>query len=234
MNTSSRITIFSRRAFLRTTLCSMLLVSIVLGFLWYLDTIGASLTLYDYLGLGAVILLVGLLQWRTQRSLLADVLRSDITASPVRPAAARSSVEDSRETAAEQAKREGREKRLFLHLVGVLQREGRLMDFLKEDLTAYEDSQIGAAVRTIHASCGKTLATYLDLEPVMSQPEGATVDIDADFDPSIIKLVGNVVGKPPFSGILRHRGWQLRSCKLPELGDVPNSDVLAPAEVELQ
>jgi hypothetical protein len=68
----------------------------------------------------------------------------------------------------------------------------------------------------------------------MSQPEGATVDIDADFDPSIIKLVGNVVGKPPFSGILRHRGWQLRSCKLPELGDVPNSDVLAPAEVELQ
>ena len=234
MNTSNRIMSFSRRTFLRTNLCSMLLASIVLGFLWYLDTLGASLTPYDYLGLCSVILLVGLLQWRSQCSLLTDVFRSDTAASPGPLTAAQPSVEDSRDTAAEQANRESREKRLFLHLVSVLQREGRLMDFLKEDLTVYEDNQIGAAVRTIHASCGKTLASYLDLKPVMSQPEGATVDIDANFDPSAIKLVGNVVGKPPFSGILRHRGWQLRSCKLPELGDVPNSDVIAPAEVELQ
>ena len=40
-----------------------------------------------------------------------------------------------------------------VQMLAALQREGRLVDFLQEDLSSYEDSQIGAAVRNIHTGC---------------------------------------------------------------------------------
>src|SRR5262249_49424094 len=40
-----------------------------------------------------------------------------------------------------------------LGLLGVLQQEGRLLDFLEEDLGGYSDEQIGAAARGIHEGC---------------------------------------------------------------------------------
>ena len=106
--------------------------------------------------------------------------------------------------------------------------------FLQEDLSLYEDSQIGAAVRSIHENCKKTMARYLSPEPVMQQAEGDTVEIAAGFDQNAVKLVGNVVGQPPFKGIVRHRGWQLRSASLPKLSEAGNPDIIAPAEVEIQ
>ena len=127
-----------------------------------------------------------------------------------------------------------KEKRLFVHLFSVLQREGRLLDFLQEDLSHYDDGQIGAAVRHIHENCKKTIAHYLRPEPVMQQAEGQTVQIAADFDRHAVKLMGNVVGEPPFTGILRHRGWQLRSISLPKLSEMENPHFIAPAEVEIQ
>ena len=108
------------------------------------------------------------------------------------------------------------------------------MDFLQEDLSLYEDGQIGAAVRSIHENCRKTVDRYLSPEPVMKHAEGETVEIDAGFDQHAVKLVGNVVGQPPFSGILRHRGWQLRSISLPKLSEAENPNLIAPAEVEIQ
>ena len=225
---------FNRRSAVRTIMTSIFLAIIVTGFMWYLEQLQTPLTLTDYVGIPAVILLFGLLQWRFQCRLLASLIGDDdavvTNASPKTEKPAAQKVDG----AAERAKQAGREKRIFLHLVSVLQREGRLMDFFQEDLSLYEDGQIGAAVRSIHESCKKALANYLELEPVMSQNEGDTVDVAAQFDPNAIKLVGNVVGEPPFSGILRHRGWQLRSINLPELGDAVNPDVIAPAEVEVQ
>ena len=37
-----------------------------------------------------------------------------------------------------------------LRLLAILQREGRLLDFLLEDISSYQDAQIGVAVRDIH------------------------------------------------------------------------------------
>ncbi len=115
-------------------------------------------------------------------------------------------------------------------LLSVLQREGRLLDFLHENLDAYDDAQIGAAVRTIHRGLRTALLDLLELAPVIQAKEGTEVVVEEGFDPREIRLVGNVKGRPPFRGILRHRGWRVVRFKLPK----PKEDeVLAPAEVEI-
>jgi hypothetical protein len=119
-----------------------------------------------------------------------------------------------------------------LRLLGLLQEEGRLVDFLEEDLSGYPDDQIGAAVRGIHEGCRKALRERVHIEPVLRAAEGETVTVDAGFDPAAIRLTGNVGGTPPFRGVLRHAGWRATRAALPERrGQDPR--VLAPAEVEI-
>lgn len=120
-----------------------------------------------------------------------------------------------------------------LRLLALLQREGRLLDFLLEDISAYANDQVGAAVRDIHQKCKKAIQDHLDLEPVLSQAEGATVDVPAGFDPSAIRLTGNVTGEPPFRGALQHHGWRVANIKLAKPPEGQDEFVLHPAEVEL-
>ncbi len=135
---------------------------------------------------------------------------------------------------AEQRKEQERKRRLFLHLLSILQREGRLLDFFDEELDQYEDDQIGAAVRSIQEDCKKTIQKYLSPKPVLEGEEGEIVEIEAGFDPDAVKLVGNVKGEPPFKGILRHRGWKAARREVPRLSDVMDSGIIVPAEVELE
>ncbi len=131
------------------------------------------------------------------------------------------------------AKKDLAERRMFLHLFTMLQREGRLMDFLAEDLNQYEDDQIGSAVRAVHAGCLRIVQEYLDPRPVLEEEEGGPVVIGDDFDPGAVKLTGKVVGDPPFKGVLRHKGWQVGKLKLPTLSGSQNTKIITPAEVEL-
>lgn len=124
-------------------------------------------------------------------------------------------------------------KRLYLHLISVLQREGRLLDFFSENLDDYEDEAIGAAVRTIHENCKKAMEKYLTLAPVIDTPEEEEMEIPSGFDPARIKLLGNVAGDPPFKGVVQHRGWRAEKIELPTLSGTKASDILAPAEVEI-
>jgi hypothetical protein len=120
-----------------------------------------------------------------------------------------------------------------VQLLGLLQREGRLVDFLREDIRPYDDGQIGAAVRAIHESCRQVLSEHLTLEPVLSGNEGDEVTVPKDFDPSAIRLTGNVSGEPPFRGTLRHSGWRARQVKLPSWPAGQDPKIVAPAEVEI-
>jgi Domain of unknown function (DUF2760) len=121
-----------------------------------------------------------------------------------------------------------------LRVLAVLQRDGRLVDFLEEDIDGYSDAQIGAAVRDIHRGCRKSIRDYLTIEPVINAAEEERVSVPADFDPAAIRLVGNVNGAPPFQGILKHHGWRVRSVHLPLLPVArDDSSVLSPAEVEI-
>jgi len=119
-----------------------------------------------------------------------------------------------------------------LRLLGVLQEEGRLVDFLEEDLSPYADEQIGAAVRGIHERCQKALRARVTLEPVLGAGEGETVTVDPGFDPVAIRLTGNVHGAPPFRGVVRHAGWRVTRATLPAPGG-RDPHVISPAEVEL-
>lgn len=121
-----------------------------------------------------------------------------------------------------------------VQMLSVLQRQGRLIDFLEEDLSRYEDAQIGAAVRSIHESCKAALAECVQLEAVMTQEEGSVVTVPAGFDPATVRLTGNVSGDPPFRGVLRHRGWRIRRVHLPTFtAQVGKERIVAPAEVEI-
>ena len=121
-----------------------------------------------------------------------------------------------------------------VQMLAVLQREGRLIDFFQEDLSLYDDTQIGAAVRNIHEGCKSALKEYIELEPIYAETEGAEVTVPEGFDSRAIRLTGNVAGNPPFKGILRHRGWQGRRMTLPLPTTEQKKDwVLAPAEVEM-
>ena len=118
-------------------------------------------------------------------------------------------------------------------MLAVLQREGRLVDFLMEDLGSYSDVQIGAAVRDVHANCRRALVTALDLEPVLDGAEDQAVSVPAGFDPASVKLVGRVIGSGPFTGMLRHRGWRSSRVQLPALGAAGTRQIVAPAEIEI-
>ena len=120
-----------------------------------------------------------------------------------------------------------------LQLLALLQREGRFVDFLEENVTAYSDAEIGGAARVVHEGCRKVIRDYLQIEPVRAEAEGARLTLAAGFDASAVRLTGNVVGQPPFTGALMHRGWRVTEIKLPKLAEGHDVRVLAPAEVEL-
>ena len=131
------------------------------------------------------------------------------------------------------AARKRQDTRLFLHLISSLQKEGRLLDFLSENLDSYDDAQIGAAIRSIHESCRSTVHKYLTLTPVLEQEEGDTITLQKGFDASAVKLVGNVAGEPPFTGTIRHKGWKTTGVEIPVLSGDQDASLIAPAEVEI-
>jgi hypothetical protein len=120
-----------------------------------------------------------------------------------------------------------------LRLLTLLQRKGRLLDFLLEDIQGAANEQIGAGVRELHKEAQAVLKEHLVLEPVMPQAEGDTVEVPAGFDPSAIRLTGNVTGQPPFRGVLKHHGWRVKDFTLAKPPEGQDEFVVAPAEVEL-
>jgi hypothetical protein len=120
-----------------------------------------------------------------------------------------------------------------LQLLALLQREARLIDFAHESLGSYSDAQIGAAARLVHDGCAKVLREHFQIMPVRDEPEGTRVTLPAGFDAASVRLTGQVVGQPPFTGSLNHRGWRVTDVRLPQLAERHDTRVLAPAEVEL-
>ena len=124
-------------------------------------------------------------------------------------------------------------KSLRVRLLALLQREARLLDFLLEDISGASNDTLGAGVREVHKKSQTVLKDHLTLEPVLNQPENATVEILAGFDPSAVRLTGNVTGHPPFKGTLIHHGWRVKGYNLPKPPEGQDDLVIAPAEVEL-
>ncbi|MGL6097851.1 MAG: DUF2760 domain-containing protein [Fimbriiglobus sp.] len=120
-----------------------------------------------------------------------------------------------------------------LRLLTLLQEEARLVDFLLEDISAANDAQVGAAVRDIHRKAQATLKQHVTVEPVLAGAEGDRVTVPVGFDPSAVRVVGNVTGQPPFSGELQHPGWKVTELKLPPTAAGQDLFVVQPAEVHV-
>jgi len=121
-------------------------------------------------------------------------------------------------------------------MLAILQRDARLLDFVMEDISGYPDEQIGAAIRTLHADCAKSLTRYVQLGPVIDGVEGDVTQLEeheAAKDPSAVKFLGNVPAQGrPQQGVLRHRGWKAQKTEVPAPAGDPA--ILAPAEVEVE
>ena len=120
-----------------------------------------------------------------------------------------------------------------LQLLGILQRDGRLLDFFMEDISPYSDEQVGSAARGMHGPCRDALNRYITVLPVIDGVEGTFAKAPSQ-DPGKVKFLGNVPAAPPPGGILRHRGWQATRIDLPALMPKQEVMVLAPAELEVE
>ena len=124
----------------------------------------------------------------------------------------------------------------IVHFLAMLQEKGRLVDFLMDDINGYNDSQVGAAARVVHAGCASVLQEHFRINPVCTEEEGSTVQVPAGYSADEYRLVGKIAGPAPFSGVLVHRGWKTDMVKLPRLlrGAPDRLPAIAPAEVELK
>lgn len=174
-----------------------------------------------------VSILMGIILWMVLKSVAKGALAAS---GPIKTARKKNAASAKKED----DKQPVRNQRLFLHMLSVLQREGRLVDFLQENLEMYEDEQIGAAVRNIHTSCRKILNKNLSMKSIIDGSEGEEIAVENGFDPDAIKLTGRVTGQPPFKGIIRHKGWRAQKLDLPDLSATKDPTIISPAEVEIE
>ena len=120
-----------------------------------------------------------------------------------------------------------------LQLLSILQREGRFIDFLQEDMSGFGDAEIGAAARVVQEGCKRALGQYARIVPLRTESEGAAVTLEPGYDAHENRVTGHVVGQPPYRGTLAHHGWRAEHLELPKLSASYDAHVLAPAEVEL-
>lgn len=121
-----------------------------------------------------------------------------------------------------------------LQLLGMLQRDGRVLDFFMEDIGPYSDEQVGAAARDVHEKTREVLDRHFAPAPVIDAVEGSAVTAPKG-DAGAVKFVGNVPATgAPKGGTLRHRGWKATKASLPTLSSKQDLTILAPAEIEVE
>jgi hypothetical protein len=121
-----------------------------------------------------------------------------------------------------------------LQILAILQRDSRLIDFLMEDISAYSDEQVGAAVRGLHDQSRQALAQYITLQPIIDGVEGTYTRTPAEDSAQVVKFIGNVPAKTPPGGTLRHKGWRAVKTELPPLNPRQENRIIAPAEIEIE
>src|SRR5215472_3271687 len=201
-------------------------VALILGVLLILAVDGAAVApgtepLRPYLSNAAlalsVLVLIGLLLPARQKPPASRPQAEPARPAPPAPAAARADGE-------------------IVSVLAMLQEKGRLVDFLMDNINPYNDAQVGAAARVVHAGGKRVLQEHFSIHPLRAEDEGSTVEVPAGYAVDEYRLVGKIAGQAPFSGVLVHRGWKTDMVKLPQLlpsapGQLP---VIAPAEVELK
>ena len=120
-----------------------------------------------------------------------------------------------------------------LQLLYLLQNDARFIDFIKEDMSAHSDEDVGMVARVIHEGCNKVLDEHFSFAHICKENEGDRITLLDGYDAAKVRVTGNIVGNPPFTGTIIHKGWQIMDVRLPSTVQGYNASIIAPAEVEL-
>lgn len=124
-----------------------------------------------------------------------------------------------------------------LILLSLLQEKGRFLDYVMEDITAFNDAQVAAASRVVHQGCSAVIRECLALAPTHEGKEGDRVTLDRSSDPNRYRLLGKVQQEPPYTGVVVHRGWKTTKLALPRFTrpvDPTGPNIITPMEVEVR
>lgn len=233
MHTKSR---FATQSLIATVILNAILLGVIYALVG--NTIQAQNQMLLFFGIGVIITLV---LWFALYSLGSRLIGQDVSvrvsagAPPAsRPTAVSETPQVSLRDRVKPQETTMSAEAGAVQMLAILQREGRFVDFLQEDLSLYDDAQIGAAVRTVHAGCKKALAEHATMEPIFKETEESTVTVQPGFNMEAVRLTGDVVGEPPFTGALKHRGWRVARIDLPKQAPVRGRElIVAAAEVEV-
>ncbi|WP_440683762.1 DUF2760 domain-containing protein [Cysteiniphilum halobium] len=118
-------------------------------------------------------------------------------------------------------------------LLSILQKKGRLLDFLAQNLDHYDNEQVANVARVVHDQCKKALESYCTLTPIYHDQENHEITLEGNYDKYSVELTGNVAHSTRFKGKLIHQGWKVEKMHLPKVAKEANLDILQPAEVEV-
>ena len=118
-------------------------------------------------------------------------------------------------------------------LLSILQKRGRLLDFLAQNLDHYDNEQVATVARVVHDQCKKALDSYCTLMPIYDDKENHEITLEENYDKYSVELTGNVAQSKHFKGRLIHQGWKVKKMHLPNVAEEANLDILQPAEVEV-
>jgi hypothetical protein len=118
-------------------------------------------------------------------------------------------------------------------LLSLFQKQGRLVDFLQQDITSFSNAELGEAARVVHDGCARILGDYLIIKSIRIEEEGTLVNVEADYNLSEVTLTGNLHGSAPYRGELLHHGWKITGQNLPEQLDQKSRFIVQPAEIEV-
>lgn len=175
--------------------------------------------------------------------LLVQVVRSTSAAAKTQPAAPVIAKPEPESVAAPAAARsvtpEQGNDRAVIDFLARLQEKGRLIDFIMDDITAYDNESVGAAARIVHQGCHEVLKECFTIEAVFDGEEMETVQLGDHYDSHKYRLIGKVPDSAPYEGQVLHRGWKTSRINLPRKiqpasAPQPSTDtILAPVEIEI-
>jgi len=82
-----------------------------------------------------------------------------------------------------------------------------------DDITTYDDAQVGTVARVVHQGCKAALREHFEIRRLREEGEGSSVTIATGYPADEYRLIGKISGPGPFSGNLVHHGWKTHSVK---------------------
>ena len=125
-----------------------------------------------------------------------------------------------------------------VQFVARLQEKGRLLDFIMDDIAAYDNESVGAAARIVHQGCCEVMQDSFTIETVFTGEEMESITLADNYDSHSYRLIGKVPEAAPFVGQVLHRGWKTTRVNLPQVVNTEEHievarTIMAPADVEI-